>query len=119
MKISSALSILIALGLGASGAYGQGTPPKGAHEHGAPAPCCENPAKTTKGYKATGIVKSIDVARGTATIAHGPVTDLNWPAMTMAFKVKDKGLLERLAVDKKVDFTLMQEGKDYVITAVQ
>jgi Cu/Ag efflux protein CusF len=119
MKISTPLTFAVALALGASAAYAQSTPPKGVHEHGAPAPCCDDPGKITKGYKASGVVKKVDAAKSTATIAHGPVKDLNWPAMTMAFKVKDKTLLDRLGVDKKVDFVLAQEGRDYVITAVQ
>jgi Cu(I)/Ag(I) efflux system protein CusF len=119
MKSSTAMTFVVALAFGASAAYAQSSPPKGAHEHGAPAPCCDNGAKVVQGYKATGVVKKVDVAKGTATIAHAPVKDLNWPAMTMAFKVKDKALLDKLPIEKKVDFTLAQEGKDYVITAVQ
>jgi Cu/Ag efflux protein CusF len=119
MKISTPVTFAVALALGASSAYAQSTPPKGVHEHGAPAPCCDTGAKITQGYKASGVVKKVDASKGTATIAHGPVKELSWPAMTMAFKVKDKTLLAKLGVDKKVDFVLAQEGKDYVITAVQ
>lgn len=43
----------------------------------------------------------------------------NWPAMTMRFAVKDKALFDKLAVDKKVAFDFKQQGKDYVVTAVQ
>ena len=119
MKPSTTMTLVVALAFGASAAYAQSTPPNGVHEHGAPAPCCDNPGKITKGYKASGVVKKVDAAKSTATIAHGPVKDLNWPAMTMAFKVKDKALLDKLGVDRKVDFVLAQEGRDYVITAVQ
>ena len=45
--------------------------------------------------------------------------DLNWPAMTMTFMVKDKALLEKLALDKKVEFEFVQQGKDNVITGVK
>ncbi len=64
-------------------------------------------------------MKKADPAKSTVTVAHGPVKDLNWPAMTMAFKVKDKAVLDKLAVDRKVEFTFVQQGKDYVITAAQ
>jgi Cu(I)/Ag(I) efflux system periplasmic protein CusF len=108
------LSISLALALGASAAYAQG-----GHAHGAtePPPCCETTG--AKGYKASGVVKKVDPAKSTVTVAHGPVKELKWPAMTMAFKVKDKGVLDKLPVDRKVDFTFVQEGKDYLITAVQ
>ena len=114
MKLSAVL--LCASLAAASAVHAQAPAPKGVHEHGAPPPCCDTGAKA---YQASGVVKKADAAKGTVTLAHGPVKDLNWPAMTMAFKVKDKALLSRLAVDKKVAFSFVQEGKDYVITAVQ
>jgi len=70
-------------------------------------------------HKATGVVKKVDPKAGTVTLAHDPVKSLNWPAMTMGFTVKDKMLLDKLAVDKKVEFEFVQQGKDYVITAVK
>jgi len=78
-------------------------------------------AKTTQNanHQATGIVKAIDPAKGTVTLAHEPVASLRWPAMTMRFTVKDKALFDKLVVDKKVDFEFKQQGKDYVLTAVQ
>jgi Cu/Ag efflux protein CusF len=39
--------------------------------------------------------------------------------MTMAFTVKDKALLDKLAKNKKVDFEFRQEGKDYVIIDIK
>lgn len=70
-------------------------------------------------HQATGTVKRIDPAKGTVTFAHGPVKSLGWPAMTMGFVVKDKKLLDKLAVDKKADFEFRQEGADYVVTSVK
>lgn len=117
MKRSAIISIAATLALGASAVYAQTGGAKG-HDHGAAAPCCENPAKA-QAYKAAGVVKKADAAKGTLSIAHGPVKELNWPAMTMTFKVKDKALLDKVAVDKKVEFSFVQEGKEYVITALQ
>ena len=70
-------------------------------------------------HHASGVVKAMDTAKGTVTLAHGPVATLNWPAMTMTFKVKEPGLLDKFAADKKVDVEFMQEGADYVVTAVK
>ena len=43
--------------------------------------------------------------------------------MTMSFKVKvkdkDKDMLNKLTVDKKIDFGFVKEGDDYVVTKVQ
>lgn len=70
-------------------------------------------------HKASGTVKRLDQKAGTVTLAHGPVATLNWPAMTMSFKVKDKGLLPRLAEGSKVDVQFTKQGRDFVITAVK
>jgi len=70
-------------------------------------------------HKATGVVKKVDPKAGTVTLAHDPVKSLNWSAMTMSFTVKDKALLDKLAIDKKAEIEFVQQGKDYVITSVK
>jgi Cu(I)/Ag(I) efflux system protein CusF len=70
-------------------------------------------------HKAMGTVKKVDAKAGVVTLAHEPVTSMNWPAMTMGFKVKDKMLMNKLSDGKKVEFEFMQEDKDYVITSVK
>jgi Cu(I)/Ag(I) efflux system periplasmic protein CusF len=77
--------------------------------------------KAEKGtvHKATGVVTKVDSTAGKVTIKHEPVQSMKWPAMTMAFLVKDKAMLDKLAKDKKVDFEFVQRGKDYVVTSVK
>jgi len=70
-------------------------------------------------HKASGVVTKVDPAKSKVTIKHGPVQTLNWPPMTMAFTVRDKGLLEKLRKDQKIDFEFVQQGKDYVVTSVK
>ena len=70
-------------------------------------------------HTAVGVVKNVDPAKSTVTLAHEPVKSLNWPAMTMGFTVKDKALLDKLKADKKIEFEFVQQGKDYVITSVK
>ena len=70
-------------------------------------------------HQASGMVKKIDAVKGTVTFAHGPVSSLDWPAMTMGFRVKDKALLERLVVGKEVVFEFVKEGAAYVVTEVR
>lgn len=70
-------------------------------------------------HEANGTIKKIDAKTGSVVISHGPVSSLNWPPMTMGFKVKDKALLGKLSVDKKVDFGFIKEGDDYVVTSVK
>lgn len=70
-------------------------------------------------HKATGVVKKMDPSTGQVTLEHGPVKSLNWPPMSMAFDVKDKALLRKLLVGKKVVFHFIQEGSKYVVTQVE
>ena len=70
-------------------------------------------------HTATGTVKSIDAKAGTITLDHEAVKSLNWPAMTMSFKVEDKAVMDKLAPRKKVEVEFEQRGKDYVITKVR
>ena len=76
-------------------------------------------ANTQGAHKATATVKKLDEKEGLVTLAHGPVASLNWPAMTMSFKVKDKSLLPKLAEGTKVDVEFSKQGDDYVVTSVK
>lgn len=80
-----------------------------------------DPGKKAQGtlHKGVGTVKKVDPAKGTVTLAHGPIKSLNWTAMTMDFTVKDKALFDKLQADKKVEFEFVQQGKDYVVTSVK
>lgn len=78
-------------------------------------------SKTAKAktHEVIGVVKSIDAATGKVVLAHDPVKSLNWPAMTMAFGVKDKTVLEKFVVGSKVDVLFNKQENDYVITKVK
>ena len=77
--------------------------------------------KTAKGktHEAFAVVKSVDSANGKVVLAHEPVKSLNWPAMTMAFGVKDKTLLGKFVVGSKVVVLFNKQDSDYVITKVK
>ena len=68
-------------------------------------------------HQATGVVTRVD--KDKVTIRHEPVSSLQWPALTIAFAVKDKALMDKLAKERKVEFEFRQEGRDYVITSVR
>ena len=75
-------------------------------------------AQTT--HPATGVVKKIDVAKGTVTLAHEPIKSLKWPAMTMDFCVRDKASLATLKPEQKIEFELIEEKKgSYVINRIK
>lgn len=51
-----------------------------------------------------GVVKKVDKAAGKVTVAHGPLTNLNMPAMTMVFRVKDAAWFDRMQPGGKIRF---------------
>lgn len=50
-----------------------------------------------------GLVKKVDKAKGTITLAHGALPN-GMPPMTMAYKVKDATWLEQLKAGQKIRF---------------
>lgn len=66
-----------------------------------------------------GTVVSNDKAGGNVTLSHEAIPAIGWGAMTMDFKVKDKMLLDKVKKGDKVQFTLVQQGQDYIITSIK
>lgn len=66
-----------------------------------------------------GVVKAIDAKAGSVTLAHGPIAELHWSAMTMPFTVADAKLLAGLKVKQKVAFTFRAEGSTNTITEIK
>ena len=72
-------------------------------------------AKMAKG---TGTVTAIDAAARKITLDHGPVAELEWPAMKMGFAVKPE-LLKGIAVGDKVGFDLTVTGNAAEVTSIK
>ena len=53
------------------------------------------------------------------TLAHEAVPALKWPPMTMGFKLANPRLAAGLKPRQPVRFSFIQQGDDYVITAVE
>lgn len=68
--------------------------------------------------KSMGVVKSIDMQNRRITIAHDPVKELKWPAMTMEFMVLDESLLTGLKPGDKIHFSFMSLGKSSCVFEV-
>lgn len=62
-------------------------------------------AVQTTQYKAVGVVKALDPKAPAIEIDHGDVEGL-MPAMQMEFPVTDANLLNGLAVNDRIDFTI-------------
>jgi Cu(I)/Ag(I) efflux system protein CusF len=70
-------------------------------------------------HEASGKVTKVDRSAGRVTIAHGPVASLKWPAMTMAFEVKDQSLLDKAKVGETIEFSFVESNREHVITAIK
>lgn len=72
-------------------------------------------AKMAKGK---GTVTQIDRAAGKITLDHGPIAELEWPAMKMGFAAKPE-LLNDVAVGDEVDFDVTITGNAGEVTAIK
>ena len=70
-------------------------------------------------HHGTGTVKKIDATAGKVTLAHDPIVSLNWPGMTMVFKLKDASLAKGIKSGDAVNFDLIESGDEYIVTHLQ
>lgn len=66
-----------------------------------------------------GEVRKVDKEAKKITIKHGPLANLDMPAMTMVFQVKDTALLEQAKAGDKVKFRAEKSGGGYVVTQIE
>jgi len=66
-----------------------------------------------------GEVRKLDKEQGKLTLRHGPIANLDMPAMTMVFRVADAKVLDTLKVGDKVRFSAEKVDGAYVVTAIQ
>lgn len=110
----AALSAIAALSLGTT-AYAQhaGHGQMTAEEH---AKMMKGNSGSEKVTHATGIVTSVDPAKGTVTIAHDPIASKKWPAMTMTFKIS-KAVLGKVKAGQRVKFSFEGDSA-YTVTKI-
>lgn len=88
----------------------------------------ESPAKSAGSFeqaadalhRGRGTVEAYDMGSGLVTLTHEPIPSLQWPAMTMPFKLRDPHALHGVEPDAQVTFTMKgePEGDDYVIEEI-
>lgn len=82
-------------------------------------PSAPTGAAETQTHMTKGTIQSVDREAGTVKIAHEAVPTLNWPAMTMDFKVSNKEELAALKEGDRVEFQFAEESAGrYAITAI-
>lgn len=67
----------------------------------------------------SGEVKKVDKEAAKITIKHGPLANLNMPAMTMVFKVGERAMLDRVAAGDKIGFTAEMVGGALTVIKLQ
>ncbi|MEO8442141.1 MAG: copper-binding protein, partial [Betaproteobacteria bacterium] len=63
-----------------------------------------------------GEIRKVDKDTKKLTIKHGPILNLEMPAMTMVFQVKDNGMLDRINAGDKVKFVVEKKLGAYIVT---
>lgn len=64
----------------------------------------------------SGQVKKIDRDTGKITIKHGPLINVDMPAMTMSFLVKHPSMLDQVKVGDKIDFVAEKSQAGLTVT---
>jgi Cu/Ag efflux protein CusF len=77
-----------------------------------------NAAVATRTYNAVGTVKALNFKAPAIEIAHGDIEGL-MPAMQMEFEVSDGSLLNGLAVNDLVDFTIEDRTSGMRVIAIK
>ena len=71
-------------------------------------------------HRGEGSIEAVDPVRAMVKLAHGPIASLQWPAMTMDFRVKDPALLRALKPGQKITFDMIEASAgEYVIVRAQ
>jgi Cu(I)/Ag(I) efflux system protein CusF len=68
---------------------------------------------------AEGEVRKVDKDGAKLTIKHGEIKNLEMPAMTMVFNVKDKAMLDKVQTGDKIKFKAVNESGKYTVTEIQ
>ena len=66
-----------------------------------------------------GEVRKVDKDAAKITLRHGEIKNLDMPAMTMVFQVKDKAMLDQVKVGDKVRFVADKVGGAMTITQIE
>ena len=66
-----------------------------------------------------GEVRKVDRGARKITIKHGPIQNLDMPAMTMVFQVKDPAMLDKVKAGDKVKFQAENLGGALTVTRIE
>ena len=66
-----------------------------------------------------GEVRKIDAAAGKITLKHAEIKNLDMPAMSMAYAVKDPALLQKVKPGDKVNFTADKIKGAFTVVSIE
>lgn len=87
------------------------------HKHDAKPAAAKTVADTTSMSDAE--VRKIDKDAKKITLKHGEIKNLEMPAMTMVFQVKDTALLDKVKAGDKVKFKAEKVPSGYAVTEIE
>lgn len=113
LQLAVMMGVMVALPAMATSDHGHGKHAghgtKAGHEH--------QEMRTAEGF---GTVQSITKDGNSVVLAHEPIAELRWPAMTMELALADPALAEGIDAEERVRFVLRQTGEtDYVIVSIE
>jgi Cu/Ag efflux protein CusF len=76
-------------------------------------------AKAPAAALAEGEVRKVDKAAKKITLKHGPIPNIDMPAMTMVFPVKDPALLDKAKPGQRVKFQAEMIGGTATVTQLE
>jgi Cu(I)/Ag(I) efflux system protein CusF len=74
---------------------------------------------TSSAAMAEGEVRKVDKDAKKLTIKHGPLQNLDMPAMTMVFQVGDPAMLDQVKAGDKVRFQAEKVGSAFTVTKIE
>lgn len=69
--------------------------------------------------KAEGEVRKVDKSAGKLTIKHGPLANLDMPAMTMVFRVRDPAMLDLVQAGDRIRFVADKAQGAFIVTELE
>lgn len=66
-----------------------------------------------------GIVKKVDAQNGKVTLTHGEIANVQMPAMTMSYRIKQVQWLESIHAGDKVRFAMDKLNDEFVVVHIE
>jgi Cu(I)/Ag(I) efflux system protein CusF len=78
-----------------------------------------HPAASASADMIDGEIRKVDKDAKKLTIKHGEIKNLDMPAMTMVFQVKDGAMLDKLQAGDKIRFAVEKAASGFVVTEIR